>query len=231
MNKTIEPDTALSTDRVTDALREQILSGELAPGNRIGQDELAQRFGVSRIPVRGALSRLEGEGLVLLKPSSGAWVARLNLAECIETYMIRERIEPLALGQSVPRMSDDTVQKLIEMVDEMEQSRDTESFLTRDRAFHLASYQDAGMPQLFAIIERFWNTTQHYRRAFTALLGRERNWIIHAEHRLIVEAIRRRDAESAANILHNHIRRSRHELAAHADLFPQPELKTRQRST
>ena len=87
------------------------------------------------------------------------------------------------------------------------------------------------MKQLLAMIERFWNTTQHYRRAFTSLLGRERNWIIHAEHKLIVDAIRRRDAEGAAHLLTEHIRRTRCELAQHADLFPklQAPRKTRRR--
>lgn len=214
---------ALSTERVTEGIRALILSGELAPGSRIGQEELATRFAVSRIPVRGALSRLESDGLVVLKPSSGAWVAKVDLAECLEIYMIRERLEPLALSQSVPNMSDATIEMLDSLVGEMAGSPNTETFLRLDRRFHLASYEDAGMKQLLAMIERFWNTTQHYRRAFTTLLGQERNWIIHAEHRLIVEAIRRRDPDGAAHVLSEHIRRTRRELAQHCDLFPVPE--------
>lgn len=224
------PETALSTDRVTESIRSLILSGELGPGSRIGQEELAARFSVSRIPVRGALSRLESDGLVVLKPSSGAWVAKVDLAECLEIYMIRERLEPLALSQSVPNMGDETIALLYGLVDEMAASVDTEHFLRTDRSFHLASYRDAGMPTLVAMIERFWNTTQHYRRAFTALLGRERNWIIHAEHRLIMDAIRRRDAEGAAHLLHEHIRRTSRELAQHADLFPASEPRKRRRT-
>lgn len=216
-------ETSLITERVTEGIRALILAGELPPGSRIGQEELAARFAVSRIPVRGALSRLESDGLVVLKPSSGAWVARVDLAECLEIYMIRERLEPLALERSVPNMSEDRVDHLDRLVEDMAASPDTENFLKLDRMFHLASYQDAGMKQLLTMIERFWNTTQHYRRAFTALLGPERNWIIHAEHRLIVDAIRRRDAEGAGHLLMGHIRRTRCELAQHADLFPDPE--------
>lgn len=222
-------ESALSTDRVTEGIRTLILAGELPPGSRIGQEELAARFAVSRIPVRGALSRLESDGLVVLKPSSGAWVAKVDLAECLETYMIREELEPLALSQSIPNMSGDTVDLLDRLAEEMAASPDTATFLKLDRMFHLASYRDAGMKQLLAMIERFWNTTQHYRRAFTTLLGRERNWIIHAEHRLIVDAIRRRDAEGGARLLKEHIRRTRCELAQHADLFPSPESTGRKR--
>ena len=138
--------------------------------------------------------------------------------------MLRERLEPLALPQSIPSMTDERVDLLERLVEDMAESPDTETFLKLDRTFHLASYADAGMKQLLAMIERFWNTTQHYRRAFTSLLGRERNWIIHAEHRLIIDAIRRRDTEGAAHLLTEHIRRTRYELAQYADLFPNPEI-------
>jgi len=223
-------ETSLVTDRVTEGIRALILAGELPPGSRIGQEELAARFAVSRIPVRGALGRLESDGLVVLKPSSGAWVARVDLAECLEIYMIRERLEPLALAQSIPNMTDSKVDLLARLVEDMAASPDTETFLKLDRIFHLASYQDAGMKQLLAMIERFWNTTQHYRRAFTTLLGSDRNWIIHAEHRLVVDAIRRRDAVGASHMLTEHIRRTRCELAGHADLFPDPLTIERKRA-
>lgn len=223
-------ENALSTQRVTEGLRALILSGELPPGCRIGQEALATRFNVSRIPVRGALARLESDGLVVLKPSSGAWVAKLDLAECLEIYRIRERIEPLALGEAVGRMTGDDIDALGQLVEEMAAGTDTETFLRLDRQFHLASYRYAEMYQLLPIIERFWNTTQHYRRAFTTLLGRERNWIIHAEHRLIVDAIRRRDAQGASNLLMEHIRRTRLELVQHEDLFPVTQATGRRRS-
>jgi len=92
---------ALVSQRVTLDIKNLILSGDLAPGSRIRQEELALRFGTSRIPVREALRYLESEGLVTLKANSGAWVARLDLADCIEVYKIRERIEPLAISESV----------------------------------------------------------------------------------------------------------------------------------
>src|SRR5262245_26158964 len=86
-------DFGLAGQRVTDRIRDLILSGELAPGSRIRQEALAEKFGTSRIPVREALRRLESEGLVILVPNSSAWVAKLDLRECIEIYRIRERIE------------------------------------------------------------------------------------------------------------------------------------------
>lgn len=208
-------DTILTGQRVTDRIRNLILSGELAPGSRIGQEALAERFGTSRIPVREALKRLESDGLVVLVPNSGAWVAKVDLDECVEIYKIRERIEPLALAESVLRMSDEHIDTLSSLAAQMERTTDPETFLRLDREFHLASYRASGMRQLGAMVERFWNTTQHYRRAFTSLLGPEGWWVIHAEHRLMVDALQRRDAEGASHILFEHIRRTRFRLQQH----------------
>jgi DNA-binding GntR family transcriptional regulator len=219
----------LASQRVTENIRHLILTGELAPGSRIRQEELAARFGTSRIPVREALRRLESEGLVLLVPNSSAWVAKIDMSECIEVYKIRERVEPLALSEAVPHMSDTDIDALEGLVRKMERSSSTEEFLRLDREFHLASYQASGMQQLYGMVERFWNTTQHYRRAFTKLLGQDGNWIIHSEHRLMIDALRRRDAESAGHILFEHIRRTRVELERHPPIAIPAEPKKKSR--
>lgn len=225
-------ESALLSERVTNSIRSLILSGELQPGSRIGQEQLAERFGTSRIPVREALKRLESDGLVSLVPNSGAWVAKVDIAECIEIYKIRERLEPLALSEAVKRMTDEHIEELAQLVEKMEQAADTEEFLRLDRAFHMASYRPAQMKQLVAMVERFWNTTQHYRRAFTTLVGSQGSWVIHAEHRLMIDALRRRDAEGSAHILFEHIRRTRFELERNKDslLAPEPPRTRRKKS-
>lgn len=209
----------LSGPRATETIRALILSGELAPGSKIPQDALAARFGTSRIPIREALSRLESDGLVVMKPNRGAWVAKLDLEECLEIYKIRERLEPLVLSEAVAKITDAAIDGLEALVIEMAGTDDPDTFLRLDREFHLASYQAAGMHRLGGMVERFWNSTQPYRRAYTRLIGREGNWIIHAEHKLIIDALRYRDAERASQFLHEHIRRTRFELAKHEELF------------
>ena len=220
-------DLTLASQRVTENIRQLILNGELAPGSRIRQEELAERFGTSRIPVREALRRLESEGLVLLVPNSSAWVAKIDMRECIEVYKIRERVEPLALSEAVANMSDSDIDALELLVQRMERASSTEEFLRLDREFHLASYRASGMQQLYRMVERFWNTTQHYRRAFTKLLGHNGNWIIHSEHRLMIDALRRRDAESAGHLLFEHIRRTRVELERHPPIAGPAEPKAK----
>lgn len=217
-------------DQVTSGIRELILSGELHPGVRIGQDALATRFGTSRLPVRDALRQLESEGLVILTPNSSARVAKLELRECTEIYKIRELIEPLALAESIPNMSDEQVAELETAVSEIELTRDSDVFLKLDREFHLSSYRAANMPQLESLVQRFWNTTQHYRRAYTKMVWEQGNWIINSEHRLQIEAIKRRDAVDAGQILKMHIRRTRQALARHPELFDSPSPSRRRRN-
>jgi len=223
-------------DQVTSGIRDLILNGEMRPGERIGQEALAQRFGTSRLPVRDALRQLESEGLVILTPNSSARVAKLELDECTEIYKIRELIEPLALAEAIPRMTDEDIAILERATEEISQTRDSDVFLKLDREFHLSSYRAAGMPQLQALVERYWNTTQHYRRAYTKMIWQQGSWIINSEHRLLMEAIKRRDAVDAGNILKMHVRRTRLELASHQEVFAgnvptRRERKSRLRAT
>lgn len=211
-----EGESALLSERVAHTLRDAILSGRLQPGSRIRQEELASQFEVSRIPVREALRQLESDGLVTLRANSGAWVAKLDIKEFLEIYKIRERLEPLALRESVPHLSEDQIARLDELRELMSSSRHVEEFLQLDREFHLLTYAGAGMANLMEMIEKFWNTTQHYRRMFTENARQEARWIIHAEHRLLVEALRRRDEDEAERILLGHIRRTRLDLTRRA---------------
>ncbi|SOE97003.1 transcriptional regulator, GntR family [Burkholderia sp. D7] len=212
-------DEAVASRRIANSLRDSILVGKLAPGARVYQEEIAAQFGASRLPVREAFRILESEGLIMLKSNSGAWVAKLDLEECVEIYRIRERLEPLALGESIGGLSESTIGMIEQLSIDIENSTDIDAFLKLDRQFHLLTYQACAMRSLMNMVERFWNTTQQYRRAYTALLGMEKRWIINYEHRLLVDAIKRRDGEEAERVLHGHIRRTRRELEKHRDLF------------
>ena len=231
-DSTATPEQALQGYRIADELRQAILAGAKPPGSRIRQEELAAHFGTSRIPVREALRQLESEGLVLLIPNSGAWVAKLNLRECTETYQIRERLEPLAIAESIPRMNEATIERIAQLAKEIDETDSVETALRLDREFHLLTYKAADMPSLYVIAERFWNTTQQYRRAYAATIGREAAWISNYEHKLLVEAIQRRDAEGAERILFGHIRRTRLELQKHPEIFDEalPRKRRRRRS-
>jgi len=205
--------------RVADELREAILRGVYPPGTRLRQEELAGQYGASRVPVREALRLLASEGLVTTVANAGAWIARLSLEECVELYQVRERIEPLLLRYSMPELSVYQIDRLAELAETMARTSDVERFLELDREFHLGSYAGAGTTFLGPTVQRLWNTTQHYRRAFTRLLDDESNRIVHDEHHMLVAAIRERDSDDAERILLGHIRRTRRQLARHPEVF------------
>jgi DNA-binding GntR family transcriptional regulator len=208
-----------SPSRVAQTLREEILNGTLAPGDRLSQEDIALRFGVSRQPVRDALRQLEGDGLITMVANAGAWVSKLSESECYEAYQVRERLEPLLLSQSIPNLKPAQIQRLTELVSEIEKATDLEQFLRLDREFHLLSYAGAAPGMLREFVERIWNTTQHYRRAFAKLSGFITSEVTHMEHKLILDGIVRRDSPQAEKALEGHIRRTRVTLAEHKEIF------------
>jgi DNA-binding GntR family transcriptional regulator len=209
----------VASARVADGLRNAILEGNYPPGTRLRQEQLATESGASRVPVREALRILEAEGLVTLVANTGAWIARLSLEECVELYQVRERLEPLLLSYSIPALSQDAIAHLEDLVEQMRVTAGLEEFLRLDREFHLGTYAGASTTFLGETVVRLWNTTQHYRRAFTRSLDEENNRIVHDEHHMLAHAIRDGDTDEAERVLRGHIRRTRRLLARHPEVF------------
>ncbi|SMC52596.1 GntR family transcriptional regulator [Kibdelosporangium aridum] len=209
----------VASQRIADQLRERILTGQLAPGTRIIQDELAEQLQTSRLPVREALRIVASQGLITLRANQGAWVTRMDMRECDLIYRMRERLEPLLLTESAPHLTDEDIDEMDQLQDTIERSPDVEDFLVLDRRLHWTVYKHHNAEELASIVARLWDTTQHYRRAFTRLAGSQRNWIIGAEHRLLIQALRDRDHTSAEQVLQMHIRRTRVELSRHPEVF------------
>ena len=203
------PVSKVASHRIAEHLRDQILSGELAPGARIRQEEVASALGASRLPVREALRILQSQGLVVIRANAGAWVSEMDLDECQVTYKMRERLEPLALAESIPKLTPQTLARLDELQEQIEANDDIEEFMRLDRELHLLSYTGNPYRELGELIEKLWNTTQPYRRAYVQRSGHVRDWVINAEHRLLLDAVRRSDTQDAERILAGHIRRTR----------------------
>jgi DNA-binding GntR family transcriptional regulator len=212
-------DGDVSSARVAAYLREAILGGKLRPGDRIRQEEVAAQFGASRLPVREALRILAAEGLTELEPHKGARVPRLTQHEVEVIYRMRERLEPLALAESLPRLTAADHDQLGQLQQRIEDHGDLEKFLDLDREFHLLTYRGCPVEPLNSAVTRLWNSTQHYRRSYVALGGQDRMWLVNAEHRLILDAVLRRDAEDGERYLAGHIRRTRVELSRHPEVF------------
>ena len=214
--------TAGRTGRnIASQLRADILEGTLTPGERIGQEMLAERFDASRIPVREGLKILEAEGLVTIVPNSGAWVSRLDAFEFDQIYKLREQVESLMLRESIDGLKPPQIERLHRLADEITKAADAETFMKLDQEFHLLTYAGASFPLLHDLVQRFWNSTVHYRRIFAQGLQLDQQWATDAEHHLIVDSIVRKDHETAGNLIRAHIRRTRFKLAARPDIFHQ----------
>lgn len=213
------PKELTTSERIAAHLRDAILSGAIPPGSRIRQEEIAERLGTSRLPVREALRMLETEGLTQLEANKSARVPALDRNELDTVYEMRERIETLALRLSLPELTAQQEADLYQIQDQIEANEDVGTFLDLDRRFHLGTYAACPSGELVSTVTRLWNSTQHFRRAFMLSNSADRLWFVNAEHRLILDAISRRDGVDCERYLAGHIRRTRVELDRHPEIF------------
>lgn len=206
-------------ERVATRLRDDILHGVHVPGERLRQQDLSAQYGASRVPVRDALRILESEGIIKTVANTGAWIAELTKEECVQLYQLRERVEPLLLTASMPALDSANIDRLQAMSEQMRSTSDIDAFVDLDREFHLLSYSSAHAGFLGTLVGRLWNMTHYYRRSYSHLLTEEKLTLLHAEHQLLVAAIREGDSDEAERVLAGHIRRTRLHLAQHPEVF------------
>lgn len=179
-------------------LRSDIVHGLLAPGSQVVQESLAQRYGVSRVPLREALKILEGEGLVTYHPHRGYFVMELSAEDLLEVYRLRSILEAEALRAAVPALTDDDLTRLGELLAAVEAASgqaDLTSLTLANRAFHFAIFERSGRPRLVRLLQQLWDATDVYRAIyFRSESNRAR---IEEEHRQILAALDARDAEAA----------------------------------
>ena len=194
---------ARAPEQVTNQLREAIVSGYLQPGDRLMQEELAERLGVSRMPIREALRRLEAEGLVVLQPYRGALVANLSSSELQELYELRIALETLALGFGIPAMDNHSFEAMEATLAQMDLATDSVIWLDLNTKFHTLLYQSAGRKLLHEHIENLRNKSDRYLRLFAS----RRDRTIHAqqEHWAILRACRENNIEQACSLLKSHL--------------------------
>jgi len=188
-----------------DAIRDGILAGRHAPGQRLIADELAKEFGVSRMPVREALRRLEVVGLVTITPHRGAVVSELSECECIEIYHVRAALDGLATRLAAPHLSEDDHARLTALLAEMEagvEAKDLQRVLHVNREFHTLIWIAARAPRLRDLLENLYDASQRFRNISVLIPGRL-DQITH-EHRLIAEALARGDAAAAERYANEH---------------------------
>jgi DNA-binding GntR family transcriptional regulator len=190
-------------DRIADTLREGIARGALAAGTPLRQDDLAARFGFSRMPIRDALRQLEAEGLVTIHPTRGAAVARMDAVEIAEVYAIRSVLEAEALRLSVRHLVEADLAEAEAVLDQIDAEPDVRRWGQLNRAFHLRLYGACGNSRLLALIEAQQNLADRYVRILLSSL--DYRLISQTEHRAILAACRSRDTDAAVALLRRHL--------------------------
>ena len=204
-----EPQPTVS-EHVAARLRELILTGRLPPGTRLRLSHVANRLGVSVMPVREAMRILEAERLVISEPRRGAVVAGLSFEDIEELFAVRGALESLAAEHGAERIDTDGVRAMRTEFDAMGEacdSGDKTGFLAHDRRFHSILYESAGRPALLARIDELLESA---RRAGDPYIYRD--WyplpeVVEA-HRPILEAVERHDHRLVAQLVRENISRA-----------------------
>lgn len=208
---------------VYDTIRESILSGKYPPGARLVAEDLASEMGVSRMPIREALHRLEVAGLVTIAPHRGAVVSELSEHEIIEVYHIRAVLDGLATRLAAPNLTPDDHRQLECLLEEMTEAarqKDLEQLLRINREFHLVIWKAARAPRLQGLLENLYDASQRLRNLSLLLPGRLDQ--ISREHRSIASALKKGDVAAAERFANEH-----HESTAQRLLKSIAEKRTR----
>jgi DNA-binding GntR family transcriptional regulator len=202
-----------SAERTLAALRGLILDGDLRPGTRLGEVELADRLGVSRTPVREALSRLAAEGLVEIVPNRGARVATWTVAELEGVFDLRASLEPQLTGFAAARATPDDADALDELAERMLEvgcpgpGQDLDALVPLNRAFHDRLIALADHPALATALAAAIHPPIVVRNFHTYDEASLRRSLAH--HAEIVAAVRAGDAEWARAVMTAHISNAR----------------------
>ena len=212
-----EPVTA--ADRVLIAIQRAIVEGDIAPGSKISEPELARRFDLSRAPLREALARLERCHLIERVPNSGARVVKLSQAGLISLYQLRETLEGMAARLAASEFTDAEIAQLQQLLDQhlsTQRVREGESYYQEagDVDFHYRIIQGSKNPYLINIL---CDELYHVVRMYRVQLGMAGPRVSRAfdEHKAILNAIANRDGELAELLMRRHISASRRNIEQH----------------
>ena len=189
-------------EKILETIRDAILKGTLKPGERVSEPELAERFGISRTPIREAFRQLESEGYLEVVPRKGAVVASLSERDVVEFYSIKSILEGHAARIAAERMSERDLERLEAINAKLEQiaaDGDIKAFFRVHNEFHELFIKASGNDKLAELINQLVLKFNRLRLASLAQPGRMN--ISVQEHRKIIEAFRQHDGDKAENLV------------------------------
>ena len=184
-------------DVVFNTLREAILKGDLKPGERLMELQLAAKLGVSRTPIREAIRMLEQEGLAVT----------MTLKDMEDVLEIREALDELAVKIACDKISEKELQKLLEVKDQFENSTktgDVKMIAEMDVKFHDVIFESTGNPKLVTLLNNLREQIYRYRVEY--IKNPDNYPILIAEHNAIAEGLKNRDKEAATLAMHKHVK-------------------------
>lgn len=201
----------LLSDEVLDRLRDSILRGHFAPGDRLREEQLADALGVSRGPIRNALVQLEREGLAVRRPNRGAVVAELSRGDLEEVFSLRLAIEPVSCAWAARNAQPGELGELAEVIDSY--SRLTTKITPReaaeaDLAFHDIVYRAAAHRRLLGLWEDLRPQVYVFLLARSYVHAREFREIMIRNHAAILTVLEEKDEERAREVAAEHVRTS-----------------------
>ena len=193
-------------DVVFNTLRQAILKGDLEPGERLMEIQLAERLGVSRTPIREAIRKLELEGLVLMIPRKGAEVAEISEKSLREVLEVRRSLEELAIELACQRITPEELTALEEAENRFARAVEDGEVMAiaeSDENYHELIYQATANDRLVQILNNL--REQMYRYRLEYIKDEDRRQILVVEHEHILRAVRRRDIADAKSAVREHI--------------------------
>lgn len=186
-------------------LRRSILSGQIAPGSQILQNELAARCGVSRAPLRNAMRSLEGQGLIRYSSHRGYYVTEIDLEELAELSEIREVIETDLLRSVAGGITETTINRMAASIDAMrvaEREQDWAEWLSSHRTFHFTLFEASGRTFVTRILSQLWDLADLYRSYYMRTRISDARDL--REHKMILEAARIKDVDRLEAVMVSH---------------------------
>ncbi|WP_445180251.1 GntR family transcriptional regulator [Pseudomonas sp. McL0111] len=195
----------LARSIIEETLRSAILDGRLPCGTALRQQDLADLFGVSRMPVREALRQLEAQDLVTVTAHKGAVVAPLIQGDATQTYELRILLESEALRQSVPLLTSAHHARAASYIEELESQHDYGEIGRLNRLFHMELYREAPNKRLLRLVEDGLNEEERFLRFNLEAMGLGK--LSQEDHRGILRAVQAGDVEGAVTALEQHLNR------------------------
>lgn len=220
-NPTLQTPNPTLAEQVLHAIQAAIVNGDLAPGSKLKEPDLARAYGTSRGPLREAIRQLEARGLVQLTPHSGARVTNLSVAQLLDIYELREALEGMACRLAAARLTDPEIGELRRLLEQhgaaVEDQNGREYFRQEgDLDFHYRIARASGNEVIARVLcEDLYHLMRMYRYKFS--LVPDRPVAALKEHWRIMEALAEGDGELAELLMRRHIRTVRQNIQRSAD--------------